>query len=353
MKPEIQISNSSEWPKPVKMRFIEPGPVNYKELGTVLVPMECLDKMASSLVGKPIIDENHKPANPQNFKDVASGVVCRVWKGEDGWYWCEAIIWDEDCLEHCRGGEWSISCAYKPTQIDQKSGVHNGIPYSATFEDGQYTHIAVVRDPKYSDAMIVCNSRGEKMIKFFSGKEQEGRDDVRYVVVDGTRIPLKEVVNSYVKDQEEIANAVADDSTIEIDGKQVPVKNMIESYRKRKEVKNEEKKGLSKPHAKEEIRDNVDKDRDEAEEERKANSKDSAVSARPKETYNDEKGKPQKEAEDRHDKSQEELEDGDVHNSRDEFRNIMDRRSPNADLGFKTQSERMEYGLSKYGRVGK
>jgi len=346
----IEIENGTQWPKGVKMRFIEPGPVHYENMGTVLVPMECLDKMSASLVGKPIIDRTHANAKPENFKEIAAGVISRVWKGEDGWYWCEALIWDEDCIAHCRDPQWSISCAYMPTQIDQKEGIHNGLPYSAIFMDGVYTHIAVVRDPKYSDAMIVCNSRGEKMIKLFSKTQEQKPEekDARFVMVDGAKIPLGEVLNSYMAEQEEIKNAVADDSTIEIDGEKVPVKNMVEAYRKHKGVKNAE---LSRPHEEEKPRDDVDEDREEAEKKVKSSVHDKSVSARPKETFNDEKGKPQREQEKQSDETQKKLEEGHVHNSRAEFAEIMDKRPATQQASYVTQEDRLAAGRKKYGRV--
>src|SRR5260221_2164979 len=162
------VVNAKEWPRTFKCRFIQPGLVHYDDMGTVLVDRPALNKMAQTFVGKPVIDEVHKDANPENFKDIADGVVIRVWTDPvDGWDWAEFLVWDEETMRHCKSREYSVSCAYTPTEVNEQGGLHNNIAYDGEFLNGVYTHLAIVKDPRYEQAKIVTNSKGANMLNLF------------------------------------------------------------------------------------------------------------------------------------------------------------------------------------------
>lgn len=169
------------WPKSYKCNYIESGVVHYQDLGackqcgpdkeclniegcepegeTILVSQKALDAMAPTFVGKPVIDMEHKDVNASTIPNgEAEGIVTRVWK-ENGWYWCDFLVWDKAAQEHCDSGNFSVSCAYEPTQVNDVGGEYHNIPYSNEVENGILTHLAIVQSPRYEQAKIYVNAK--------------------------------------------------------------------------------------------------------------------------------------------------------------------------------------------------
>lgn len=240
-------ANAKEWPKRVRARFIEPGLVRYDDMGTVLVTQETLNRMRESFKGKPVIDEQHADAKPENFREVADGMVTDVYHDPgDGWEWAVFYVWDEDTLRHCQSGEYSVSCAYTPTKVTQEGGKHNNIEYDGEFLDGVYTHLAIVKDPRYEQAKIVMNSKGEKsMFKLFGRKTVENEQEVdgktTFMEIDGNKVPLAELVASHEALNSRSVN-LTDDSVIVVNGKEVTGKELKKAYlaQNKKTAKNKE-----------------------------------------------------------------------------------------------------------------
>lgn len=238
------ITNSKRWPQIVKARFIEPGLVNYDDLGLgmVLVRRPFIDKIRQSFVGKPVIDEQHKDAKPENFKDIADGAVIRVWNDPaDGWDWCEFLVWDDEAYRHCKDPQYFVSCAYDPTQMDRNGGKHNNVEYDGEFLDGSYTHLAIVKDPRYEGARIVWNALGAKAMNIFKlFKKSEEVADVNgaetFLEVDGEKISIENAVKLIKAENAKASNgAMKDDDVIEIDGKKMSgkdIKNAVRNARK-------------------------------------------------------------------------------------------------------------------------
>lgn len=247
------VTNSKDWPKVVKARFIQPGLVRYDDpnglSGTILVQRPALNKMLQTYVGKPVIDEVHKDAKPENFKEIADGVVIRAWTDvNDGWDWCEFLVWDDATLRHCYDPNYHVSCAYDPTSVDRNGGKHNNVDYDGEFMDGVYTHLAIVKDPRYEGAKIVTNSKGGNsmlnLLKIFKKETVENSVEVNpaeaYLEVDGEKVTIENAIK-IVKAENAKAKAangaMKDDDMIEIDGKPYSGKDI------RNAIKNAQEKG--------------------------------------------------------------------------------------------------------------
>ena len=140
-----------------KSRFIQPGIAGYPEqFGSALIRKESFDKFIYSLRGKSVII-NHKDVITEEDK---VGEVYNVWfNQEDGWYWCDGIIWDETAQNLITDKGWSVSCSYDVKLADDAGGTENNIPYDIEFLDGVFTHLAIVDNPRYERANIVFNSK--------------------------------------------------------------------------------------------------------------------------------------------------------------------------------------------------
>lgn len=347
--------NQKEWPKVFKCRFIQPGLVHYDDMGTVLVERPFLNKIRDSFIGKPVIDEIHKDAKPENFRDVADGVVTRVWTDPaDGWDWCEFLVWDEGTMRHCRDKSYSVSCAYTPTRVNEEGGKHNNIEYDGEFLDGVYTHLAIVQDPRYEQARIVLNSQGGMtMFKLFRKKTEEEAVDVNgsdVLEINGEKVSVANALAEYKKATAKPKTAnLKDEDLLEIDGQKVSfkdVKNAILNARKKME------------NAKHDHEDGVDCAKgcpaynSEGEKGEKAGDQDEAVR----------KEKEEGKKEDR-DNSKDDVEiekDGKAENSVEkgkslrEFREVAEMRNtePLAPV-INTQSDRLKLGKARYGKIHK
>ncbi len=268
----VAINSNKQFPKVIQCRYIEPGLVAYKEFGTILIRQTALDKMRNTFIGKPVVDSQHKDVSPDNFRELADGVVIRCWNGGDGWEWCEMMLWSEEAINHALSGKFKVSCAYEPNEIGP-GGIHNNIPYDYEFLNGSYSHLALVTDPRYEDANIlptVLNSKG--IIKSNGGdmgifgkgkteqKPEEKKEEVlnsgeKYVISNGEKYLLSDLVKAWnaeeerkKKEEEEAKNAISDDAEIEIEkeGKKekVPVKNMIEIMNRIKTAQTHPDKGV-------------------------------------------------------------------------------------------------------------
>ncbi len=338
------IENSKEWPKVVKARFIEPGLVFYEEMGTILLQRPAIDKMAPTFIGKPIVDERHLPpekAKPDYFEEVADGVVFRVWTEADGWDWCEFLVWDNETLQHCRSGEYYVSCTYVPTEVNEAGGTHNNIAYDAEFLNGEYTHLAIVREPRYEGAAIIANnSIGGRMLKWFKGKVADNEVDPLKAHYKG--VPLHDLVASYEneqKEKEDAENGLPDDAEIEIKGKKIPVKNLIEAHERmnaKKNAKNSEGEKGEKAG---------DQDKAIADEKKQGEKFDN-------ENIEDEEKKLREEKEGKLDAAKDNaLPKKEKENHMDNFAEHYEMRNENAGVPtIRTQADRLKLGSERYGK---
>lgn len=308
----------------IPMRFIQPGLVRYADVGTVLVRKETLDRMVKSFVGKPVFNETHKEVTSKDFTSGrADGVINRVTWGppkdleetknlpDDGWYWVVAQVWDPETKENCRNG-YSVSCAYDVLQWSDEGGITNNIPYEREVLDGDYTHMAVVANPRYEGARIIYNTQGGCMKLAFwrKGKDtsevrnaSEVDTDKAVLEIDGKEVPLKEAIELWnstkaeEKKKAELANAkMTDDDEIEVGGEKVTVKNLKDAYvlsrknaddkKKDEKADEEERKNAEADEKKKAEDDEKERKNAEAEEEKKKKDDEERKNAEEKERTN-------------------------------------------------------------------
>lgn len=141
-----------------KSRFLQPGLVKYS-FGVCVLENDTIKKFIQGFVGCPVII-NHKDVTNENAKDERVGVISRVWFDEnDGWFWGEGVIFDEEALSLIESG-YNVSCQYEITEYSNntKNELHNGNPYDKVILNGKPEHLAIVKTPRYENAMIAVNA---------------------------------------------------------------------------------------------------------------------------------------------------------------------------------------------------
>lgn len=166
-------------------RFIEPGIVYYEgsDGGVLKVSKEALDKFVQSFIGCPVTIK-HQVVRDENVDDIRCGVVSNVFfNAEDGWYWCDGVIWDKEAIQKIGQG-WSVSCCYHMTESTGEGGEWHNMPYDDELLNGVFEHLAIVPNPRYEEATILLNSKEGKsnmLLKLFNNKKirnstEEGED---------------------------------------------------------------------------------------------------------------------------------------------------------------------------------
>lgn len=262
---DVENAGEDDWPISFACNFIEPGLVFYKDLNmTLLVRKPALDKMRQTFRNKPVINEAHREVTGKVFtaddpNERADGIVYAADSQADGWDWAYFSVWDRATKHNCQSPAYSVSCAYKPTVLDETPGVHHNIPYDGELLDGVYTHLAIVRNPRYEGARIIANSEGgimKTLFKTLFGKKEKveiKNAEAAFAEIDGKPVLLKDLIEvhnaleaSKVKPTPDLNNEkLKEDETVEVDGKEVSVKNLINSYREKRnadEAADKEKK---------------------------------------------------------------------------------------------------------------
>ena len=184
-------------------KFIEPGLAHYEEFGDVLITKDTFNKFIQTMVGCPVIIR-HKDITDKNADKERVGVVSNVWFNEDdGWFYCDGIIWDKQAIDLVKNQGWNVSCTYD-FESDKQPKTHNGKKIDMEFTDGEFLHLALVPNPRYERANIVVNSKdiAENEDKWITikpnGEERKGR----HLLVKDGETPKEAVERVYGKKED-------------------------------------------------------------------------------------------------------------------------------------------------------
>lgn len=142
--------------RPFKSRFLQAGLVKY-DFGVCLLLKETIDKFIDTFRGCPVVI-NHK----DNITEADKvGVINNIWFSEqDGWFWCDGILIDEEAVKLVEDEGYNVSCQYAITDysVNREGKLHNGNPYDKEILDGVFEHLAIVENPRYEGAYIAVNA---------------------------------------------------------------------------------------------------------------------------------------------------------------------------------------------------
>ena len=174
---DLKIDNKGKGRR-FESRFLEAGLVKYS-FGVCLLNKDALNNFVYKFVGCPVIID-HKDITDENAKDERVGVISKVWYNEfDGWFWCEGVVFDDEAISLIKDKGYNVSCQYNIDDYTENTAnaLHNGNPYDLTILDGTPEHLAIVKNPRYEEALIAVN-KGEDMkaenTEFRTGYDSEG-----------------------------------------------------------------------------------------------------------------------------------------------------------------------------------
>lgn len=172
----MELQNSKDWAKVYRAcNFIEKGVCEYAN-ERVYVSQDALQKSLMTMKGRPVIIDHQTGITPENMQEYAVGYVTGVEINNfEAGCDCQFVIFDDKGKEVIADG-YSVSCAYKPIAFGPGGTWHN-VPYDREIVELEFTHLALVQNPRYEDAKVYENA-----------KEEKGR----WITVKGTHVFIKE-----------------------------------------------------------------------------------------------------------------------------------------------------------------
>lgn len=291
---KVERKNAKQMPKRYFARHMVQGVAGYND-GKIFVSNDAINSMNKSFEGKPVYANVHRPVDMEKLEEEACGYVVKSFYNElDGWHWAEILITSDEGHEAVGKG-YAVSNAYIPTSFGN-GGTFLNVPYEKAVLGGDFTHLAIVAEPRYEEACVMdveeykayCaqkrseldelqNSKDEKkegikkMFKFFrmektevSSEEISNASDLSGISmeVDGNEVALDEMVNAVAEmkkkeeeDKEEKENEVDMDKKIKVNGSEMTLSEVVSEYKSMCEKKNaedEEKKNSEEEAKKEE-----------------------------------------------------------------------------------------------------
>lgn len=262
MPGEKDILNASQFPQVFYARHMQPGLARYED-GTILVDTDGMKAMLPSAVGKPVY-VNHQGVDLQNLKQQADGYITEAFYNTlDGWAWFKILAVDDKAHNAIKKG-WSVSNAYRVTEW-KGGGTKNNCPYNREVRNGEFTHLAIVPDPRYENAGIyspeefkayqddlkkkhddihISNSKGKPMFKFFKNKKEEVAadkidNDTMVELQNGKTVKVSEMIAAMEAKEDEKKNSKTGEQKITVGGKEMTVTELANAYCAKMNKKNE------------------------------------------------------------------------------------------------------------------
>lgn len=224
--------NASQFPKEYYCRHMQPGVCGYQD-ENVLVDTDAIKRMlGNDAVGKPVYILHNESSNEDRLakiKEESAGYITGSFYNElDGWGWFKLLVIDDSAHAAIQRG-WKVSNAYLPTEWGS-GGTKNNVRYHREVLNGQFTHLAIVPDPRYEDACIMTpeqfrayqeskkrelaelhnakseSSKGTTMFKLFKNQRTETsavEADTLVELENGKTYTIGEMINAVKKNSED------------------------------------------------------------------------------------------------------------------------------------------------------
>ena len=254
---KMEKTNAKQFPRVYYAKHMQAGICGYKD-ETILIEADQMKAMAPSFVGKPVY-VYHQSVDVSKLKEEAAGYISDSFYNEsDGWLWVKMLIVDDEAHEAIAKG-WRVSNAYVPTTSDDAAGTWHNCNYDRKILSGEFTHLAIVPDPRYEEADILTpeafknyqsekknllnelhNSKdGEKkiMFKLFKNARQEVPadkidTDTMVELEGGKTVSLQEMINAVADEKKPTPEDDLMNSEVDVGGEKLPVKELVARYNK-------------------------------------------------------------------------------------------------------------------------
>jgi hypothetical protein len=168
-----KVTNAKTLPEVYYGLHMVEGVAEYAEAGKepyrILVGEEVIKNMNPTFQGKPVYVDHVDGVDLENIQNEADGYVFEsFYNKSDGKNWVKFIVVSDRGKEAIKMG-WKLSNAYVPLSFCG-GGQWHGVEYTKEVTGGEYEHLAIVRNPRYQESMILTPEQfkvhnGEKDIE--------------------------------------------------------------------------------------------------------------------------------------------------------------------------------------------
>ena len=146
------------WTKTYRVSgFLEPGVVKFGDKNLMIyISQKTIDRYSHRLKGKPVTIGHIAGITASNAQQHSVGDVAVCDKPGD----CVVTIKDEEADKKISGGE-RFSCCWTPVKWGPGGTWHN-IPYDKELLEMDFTHLAIVPDPRYENVEVFMNSKDKE-----------------------------------------------------------------------------------------------------------------------------------------------------------------------------------------------
>lgn len=314
-----EMTNASQYPKEFYARHVQAGVAQYEGF-SYLIEDATLRKMAKGYIGKPVY-VYHQKVDLENLKQEADGYITDSFYNEkDGWFWVKFLAVDDKAHRAISKG-WKVSSAWNPVDV-RGPGKKNNLSYERKIAAAEYTHLAIVPNPRYEDTCIFSpdefkvyqserqkqldemrhsktQRRDQAMLKFKLFKNDKDENDMIVQLEGGQKITVAEMVNALETSEKEKETLA---KTVKLAGKEISVGELVKKYTEMKnstdaqEGDDEEADGADGDEGQEEGKGEEGSDKaegeDDADDAEEAGDDEAEGEDQPKEEMKNSKGKP-------------------------------------------------------------
>lgn len=146
------------WTKTYRVSgFLEPGVVRFGDKNLMIyISQKAIDRYSHRLKGKPVTIGHITGITASNAQQYSVGDVAVCDKPGD----CVVTIKDEEADKKISNGE-RFSCCWTPVKWGPGGTWHN-IPYDKELLEMDFTHLAIVPDPRYENVEVFMNSKDKE-----------------------------------------------------------------------------------------------------------------------------------------------------------------------------------------------
>lgn len=145
--------------------YVEPTKEPYR----ILVGESAIKNMDPTFQGKPVYVDHVDEVDLDNLQEEADGYVLDSFYNKlDGKHWVKFIVVSDRAKDAIRRG-WKLSNAYVPKAFTN-GGLWHGVEYSKEVTSGEYEHLAIVKNPRYEESLILTP---DEFKKYNAEKESE------------------------------------------------------------------------------------------------------------------------------------------------------------------------------------
>lgn len=267
-KKNALVENAAIKPQIFYCRHMEVGVAGYED-EVIYASLEAIKKMMPTFNGLPVYVHHVDDVNLETMREEADGYVSDCFYNElDGWVWAKFLVVSSEGIEAIAKG-WSVSNAYMVHGWGSGGTWHN-VDYQREMLDGEFTHLAIVPNPRYEDADIFSpdefklyqdglttqlkslhNSKNgeKKTMRLFKNKREEITsfdENAMLDLGDGQEISLSEIKNAVEKSMEDEKKNEEEkmnmDSMIEVGDEKMPLKELVNRYKAMNKKSNEDEK---------------------------------------------------------------------------------------------------------------